>query len=87
VAFDPAMGGEIRKTRPALVVSNDAANRLLNRIQVVPLTSRFDRLPRRSLRDASKVRGAKLRLRGQIGRLDAADMTAVDRAIRTQLAL
>jgi mRNA interferase MazF len=30
---------------------------------------------------------SKLRLRGQIGRLDPADMTAVDRAVRTQLAL
>jgi mRNA interferase MazF len=30
---------------------------------------------------------SKLRLRGQIGGLDPADMTAVDRAIRTQLAL
>ena len=44
VAFDPSLGGEIRKTRPAIVVSNDAANRLLNRIQVVPLTSKVKRL-------------------------------------------
>jgi mRNA interferase MazF len=30
---------------------------------------------------------SKLRLRGQLGRLDLIDMAAVDRAIRTQLAL
>src|SRR5260364_437625 len=39
VEFDPAVGSEIRKTRPAVIVSNNAANRNLARVVVVPLTS------------------------------------------------
>ena len=44
VAFDPSVGGEIQKTRPAIVLSNNAANLVLNRLQVVPITSKTDRL-------------------------------------------
>ena len=44
VDFEPARGGEIRKTRTSLIGSNDVANANLNRLQVVPLTSNSGRL-------------------------------------------
>lgn len=44
IDFDPSMGSEIKKTRPAVVVSNDVANKYLDRFQVVPITSNTDRL-------------------------------------------
>jgi mRNA interferase MazF len=44
VNFDPAIGGAIRKKRPAIIVSNDAANRYLNRVQVVPVNSNLVRI-------------------------------------------
>jgi mRNA interferase MazF len=98
IALDPSVGGEIRKTRPAVVVSNGAANRALNRIQVVPLTSKIAKVypaqaavtleGRQSKAATDQIATAsKLRLRGRIARLDLIDVAAVDRAIRTQLAL
>jgi mRNA interferase MazF len=44
VDFDPSLGGEIQKTHPAVIVSNDASNRNLNRVQVVPITSNVTRV-------------------------------------------
>lgn len=44
VEFDPAVRTKIRKTRPAVIISNDAANSNLVRVVVIPLTSNTERL-------------------------------------------
>ena len=38
-ALDPTRGAEVQKTRPVIIVSNDAANRAAALVTVVPLTS------------------------------------------------
>lgn len=44
VKFNSSVGGEIQKERPAVILSNDASNKFLNRVQVIPLTSKAGRL-------------------------------------------
>ncbi len=98
VNFDPSVGGEIRKKRPAVIVSNDAANRHLNRVQVVPLTSQTDRVypsealvtvgERQSKAMADQLTTAsKQRLLNRAGRLSETDLGLVEAAVRTQLGL
>ncbi len=96
VNFDPSVGGEIRKQRPAVIVSNDTANRFLNRVQVVPLTGSTGRLYpceayvtlgcRQSKAMADQLTTvSKKRLINKVGSISFSDMEAVARAISTQL--
>ena len=98
VRFGPSSGGEIDKTRPAVVLSNDTANALLNRIQVVPVSSRVSRLypaeayvtlngERRKAMADQITTISKLRLQRPLGRLSREDMEAVERVVGGQLGL
>jgi mRNA interferase MazF len=44
VALDPTRGTEIRKTRPAGVISKDSCNRYGSRVVVLPVTSNVSSL-------------------------------------------
>ena len=44
VDFEPALGSEVRKTRPAVIVSNDASNGAMSRVPVIPVTSNTSKL-------------------------------------------
>lgn len=43
VNFDPTIGSEIKKTRPAIILSGQPFNRLRRTLLVVPLSSTHDR--------------------------------------------
>ena len=98
VSFDPSVGGEIRKTRPVIVVSNNAANAVLNRLVLVPLTSRTDKVyPSEVLvhvegKEAKAMANqittsSKERLGSRIGALSAHDLKAVEGAILLHLGI
>ena len=39
VGLDPVVGSEIKKTRPAIIVSNNANNQIADTVTVIPITS------------------------------------------------
>ena len=102
VNFDPTVGAEIRKTRPAVVVSNDVANTYSPIVSICPITSNVTRvfsfeveIPPKTggLRNRSKIMVPqtravdKIRLTKKLGHLPSEIMLKVDRALRLHYAL
>ena len=100
--FDPSVGTEIKKTRPALIISNNIANRAGTKITVVPITGSIKKLPviviinpdkENNLDKQSLIRVPdictfdKIRLKNKIGKLNKKDMEEVDKKLRLHLSL
>jgi mRNA interferase MazF len=97
VNFDPTIGAEAKKTRPALVVSNDINNAYSPIISIAPITSNVTKvysfeveispglsnLKIRSKIMVNQTRAVdKIRLIKKIGQLPAQVMKDVNRALK-----
>jgi mRNA interferase MazF len=103
VNFDPTLGAEIQKTRPALVIQNDIGNTYSPITIVAAITSKFDEppyptevileseesgLPLRSAVVLNQIRSVdRQRLIKRLGRANGETMGRVDRAIQISLGL
>jgi mRNA interferase MazF len=96
VTFDPAVGSEIQKMRPAVIVSNDISNQYLSRVVVVPFTSNTKRIypsdalvtvdgkPAKALTDQIMA-ADKSRLKTILGILSGTELAKVEAAIKVHL--
>ncbi len=103
VDFDPTIGAEIRKRRPALVIQNDIDNRHSPITIVVAITSQIDAeryptevhvlppeggLTKPSIVLLNQIRSVdRRRVVGRLGRLGAPTMARVDRALQLSVGL
>jgi len=102
VNFDPTVGAEAKKTRPAVVVSNDINNAHSPIISISPVTSNVTKIYSFEVEIPSKTAGFrvrskimvnqtraidKVRLVKKLGHLPSAIMTPVDRALKLHYGL
>ena len=103
VTFDPTVGSEIQRTRPALILQNDIANRHSPITIVAALTSQFEEplyltevlitppeggLTTGSVALLNQIRSIdRRRLVRRLGRVSAGTMERVNRAIQLSLGL
>jgi len=98
VTCSGAAEGEIQKSRPAVIISNDKANALINRVQLVPISSRAERLypsealmvlngeRRKAMADQITTVAKRCLLR-RVAVRTAEDLLAVARIVSVQLGL
>ncbi|WP_041543226.1 type II toxin-antitoxin system PemK/MazF family toxin [Catenulispora acidiphila] len=89
VNLDPARGGEIKKRRPAVVVSNDGVNSAVHRygrgvVTVVPVTSNTERVyPFQILIDAADHPGLRTDSKAQAEQVRTVDVARIGSRITT----
>lgn len=98
VSFEQSIGGEVKKQRPAIIISNDTSNKYLNRVQVIPLSSKTDKLypsetyvtiknkQHKAMADQIAT-VSKKRLSNRIGRIPESELQNIERVVKIQLGL
>ena len=98
INFDPSVGTESAKTRPAVIVSSDTSNEFIERVQVVPLTSNVTKIypsetvvvirGKKNKAAADQVTTvSKQRIKEKIGRLTSDELADVEFVLKLQLGL
>ena len=98
VNFDPSLGSEIQKVRPAVVISNNISNKYLDRFQVIPITSQIDKIyPGEALINLGKKQGkvmanqmttvSILRMDKKLITVSKRDLLVVEQAVKLQIGL
>jgi len=98
VKLDPVVGSEIAKTRPCLIVSNNAGNEVSPQLIVAPITSSIKKVfpfevpieigEKKGKIILNQIRAIdKLRLSGNISHANSETMDRVDEALKLVLAL
>ncbi len=98
VRFGSAQGGEIQKERPAIIISADASNQALNRLQVIPITTNTGRLfpseayitvngQRQKAMTDQLTTVSKERLSNQGGRISTSELKQLEQALKVQLGM
>ncbi|MEM9888836.1 MAG: type II toxin-antitoxin system PemK/MazF family toxin [Bacteroidota bacterium] len=96
VNFDPAIGQEIKKKRPAIIISNNKSNKYLKRYQVVPCSSKTNKIyPSEAV---IKINGqenkamadqimtvSEIRFLNKIGKLSKEDIVEIERVVKFQI--
>lgn len=93
VNLDPTEGSEIKKTRPAVIVSPDSMNKVLSTVVVAPLTSTIIKWPFRTVVEVTEQRSSVAcdhirsvsikRLQKKIGTLSKSEQRQVMQILQT----
>ncbi len=98
VNFEPSIGQEIKKKRPAIIVSNDISNKFSKRFQVVPVSSQPEKLyPSEAIvlvsGKACKAMAdqimtvSELRFINKVGKATKEEMIEIEKVVKLQLGL
>lgn len=102
VEFDPTIGSGIKKTRPAVLVTNDDANAFARIVVVVPLTSQkldiiyphehliknAKGLDKPSKANVSQLKAVdRLRIKSKLGEMSSKDLSHLEAALKLHLGL